>query len=702
MDKAEMIRNWCLENTEPIQALCPKLVQYWRDSKGYTISWDNKTGKRNNQTYEETRRGLSVRKFYYGTYLRYIPELDVLEISGLELTGGRGEDGIPKNWRYGREWRYGTGHSDRIFLFRNELTAYSSVGEELTESKKKYVNSAVLEFIKGLRNTLCQEVSITELNKFAGTDIKSNYWGNSYTFQNWYENSFMERKAHKNAFVLDYELEDEKIEQKTDAPNVITFTKLDDNWGVIRYYRNDTVIWCNSSNGGPRREYSSELDERTRVFINAKGKVTTVSKNKYGYSDKWEIKTGASYSDYYCNQRTEVIDEEKFLEWKPLKYILPVIEDKTIDKIVTTLRHPIVEQLVKAGYKNIAKEIIRADEVAANLKKFFGVKSERKLPLYKLLGVNKEALRVLENDLNENNIAGRYYSTSHYSRIFITEMKQLYGRDDISDLSKETIQMFYNGLKSCNESFYSIVTGRYYYWRRSGDPDYVYSDDERKLITKLFKAEEKHEGIIRLYKDVTNIYDRIRNKPEIDIKKFDSYSDLQRMHDAFIEIQNTEEAERRAYYDAQEKERMEMLQKKFEKLQDERESKYNYQEDTSEFCVIVPKELKDITKEGISLHHCVGSYVQKHAMGETNILFLRRKNEIDKSFYTIEIKGNEVMQIHGNHNQWLGNNPEAIPFVYRYFNQLGVRFNKHILLNLGAGYGASKESLDESYLTKVA
>lgn len=693
MNKAEMIRNWCLENTEPIQTLCPKLVQYWENSKGYTISWDNKTGKRNNQNYEEIRRGLSVRKFYYGTYLRYIPELDALEISGLELTGGRGEDGVPKNWHYGREWRYGTRYSDRIFLFKNDLTAYSSIGEELTESKKKYVNSSVLAFIKGLRNTLCQDVSIAELNKFAETDIKPNYWGNSYTFQSWYENSFMERKAHKNSFVLDYELEEEKIEQKTDAPNVITFTKLDDNWGVIRFYRNSNTDWRGAN--GCRRTADSILGETSRCFIDIKGKVTVVGKEEYK-TNKWEIKGGVNSFGYYSDQTTEVIDEEKFLEWKPLKYIFPIIKEKSINKIATILRHPIVEQLAKAGYQSIAGEIIKADEVAANLKKYFGVKSERKLPLYKLLGVNKETLRLLEESLNESN-----YSSRHYSKLFITEVKQLYGRDDISDLSKETVQMFYNGLKSCNESFYSIVTGRYRYWRSDGDT-YVYSDDERKLIIKLFKAEEKHEGIISLYKDVTNIYDRIRNKPEIDIKKFDSYSDLQRMHDAFVEIQNTEEAERRAYYNAQEKERMEMLQKKFEKLQEERESKYNYQEDESEFCVIVPKELKDITKEGISLHHCVGGYVQKHAMGETNIIFLRRKNDIDKSFYTIEIKGNEVIQIHGSHNQWLGNNPEAIPFVYRYFNQLGVKFNKHILLNLGAGYGASKESLDESYLTKVA
>ena len=103
------------------------------------------------------------------------------------------------------------------------------------------------------------------------------------------------------------------------------------------------------------------------------------------------------------------------------------------------------------------------------------------------------------------------------------------------------------------------------------------------------------------------------------------------------------------------------------------------------------------------LHHCVGGYVDKHALGETNILFLRSKVNADIPFFTIEINNNNhVVQIHGSHNRWLGNEPDAVPFVYTYFEKLGVDYDKKLLLNKGSGYSAGSENLDESYLKIIA
>ena len=54
--------------------------------------------------------------------------------------------------------------------------------------------------------------------------------------------------------------------------------------------------------------------------------------------------------------------------------------------------------------------------------------------------------------------------------------------------------------------------------------------------------------------------------------------------------------------------------------------------------IMVPESYDDIVKEGNSLKHCVGRgiYGKKIIEGESIILFLRDKNEIDKTFYTIE------------------------------------------------------------------
>ena len=136
----------------------------------------------------------------------------------------------------------------------------------------------------------------------------------------------------------------------------------------------------------------------------------------------------------------------------------------------------------------------------------------------------------------------------------------------------------------------------------------------------------------------------------------------------------------------------------FEKYQKERIEKFEYEDEN--WCIRVPHELSEITAEGISLHHCVGGYLDRHANGETNIIFLRKKSEENTPFFTIEINNaNKVVQIHGSHNRWLGNEPEAVPFVYKWLRRIEAEFDTSVLLNKGMGYGKGSESLDISCLT---
>lgn len=72
-------------------------------------------------------------------------------------------------------------------------------------------------------------------------------------------------------------------------------------------------------------------------------------------------------------------------------------------------------------------------------------------------------------------------------------------------------------------------------------------------------------------------------------------------------------------------------------------------------CVILPKNSKDLIKEGQSLSHCVASYYKRMASGETNIVFLRKKNNIKESLVTIEVNIDEnskhsIVQAKGRSN----------------------------------------------------
>lgn len=56
-----------------------------------------------------------------------------------------------------------------------------------------------------------------------------------------------------------------------------------------------------------------------------------------------------------------------------------------------------------------------------------------------------------------------------------------------------------------------------------------------------------------------------------------------------------------------------------------------------QYTVIAPSSAKDLAVEGIALHHCVKNYIPKIANGETNIMFIRKKEDINIPFFTVEI-----------------------------------------------------------------
>lgn len=64
----------------------------------------------------------------------------------------------------------------------------------------------------------------------------------------------------------------------------------------------------------------------------------------------------------------------------------------------------------------------------------------------------------------------------------------------------------------------------------------------------------------------------------------------------------------------------------------------------------LPNELDELNKEGEALNHCVATYKQKVANGETLIYFVRQKSAPDKPFYTLEWKNNHIAQCRGKNN----------------------------------------------------
>lgn len=83
-----------------------------------------------------------------------------------------------------------------------------------------------------------------------------------------------------------------------------------------------------------------------------------------------------------------------------------------------------------------------------------------------------------------------------------------------------------------------------------------------------------------------------------------------------------------------------------------------------------PESSEDIILEGSVLHHCVGGYVERHAEGRTNILFIRKKTAPDTPFFTVEVSNElRIIQCHGYRNEAENPKPEEIKSFEEAYNE---------------------------------
>lgn len=143
------------------------------------------------------------------------------------------------------------------------------------------------------------------------------------------------------------------------------------------------------------------------------------------------------------------------------------------------------------------------------------------------------------------------------------------------------------------------------------------------------------EEAITLWRDYLLNYESFhKHNPKTDEEKFPD--SLKKSHDV-LAMQNTKWA-----YDSN------ATVRQFVKLM--KEWKHLEFEDDS-YKMMLPKTPRDITQEGARQHHCVAGYIKSVLNGDCLILFLRRKENEDRSFFTLEYDLHKsIRQIKGKFN----------------------------------------------------
>jgi hypothetical protein len=280
--------------------------------------------------------------------------------------------------------------------------------------------------------------------------------------------------------------------------------------------------------------------------------------------------------------------------------------------------------------------------------------------MLKCLGVNKYQFNKIKNFEDYNFYFSKGYDyKKRTNKGLLNIIKYLLNNDEISSIDNETFDNIfniateiYNILKISNN--YNIRNNITMILKLLLKVNNLYSIKAEITIAPILISLKNEEndvwpfssGSLSIFKDYLNIVEKMNNT--IDFKPyFKTKEELSIMHDMAVEVYNI----------------MSVQYKKeaFQKVSS-RWNKYCYEND--KYSIVAPIEPADLAKEGFELHHCVKGYIDRVINKETNIVFIRKKEELDKPFFTVEITNDDtIQQIHGMCNRNVDTEPDLIPFI---------------------------------------
>ena len=651
----------------------PHVYLEWDTTKAI-FSLDSRTGKKDvgpkvmsrdipRYQYAIVRSGSKPR---FG-YAKYHEDLEMLELAEVTLDTTRKEE--VKQWRYA---------GDKYFL-KKDKTVLDENGKVKTEgfSLSIYHYSRDFKGFLGWFYRIGTKYSTEEFKKFLGSDSYTVGSGRvvnvtqSWHIQEWYKTKQKVRGAGKQQKLtnklVDIPVTDiSEITAKHPTENVVNkhywarsgiiyFESLSDGWHVLR-------VLCPMNDNG-YKEYE-------RMYINDDGTNRIVAPSKECWVPARQMHTYGYYD--FVNK------DEAITKCNRLKYILPLLESVEQQQIrnclISILRFPEIEQMMRLGYNKAATSIANSETPKADIKFMFGdYYNEKETSLLRRVGLTKHQIDKYMQVYDDNNYYGGRCAAA------LKEMRSLFG-NGLAHLDNASFNKYYDGFIQINQSW-----GRGAFYQLDG-----MNVDRAKFIKNAFRLAEKHNNVYTVLNDTLNAYHRLNTgtQPEINWY-FDSYSDVVRAHNAIDDIRRAQDAERRAMWDMSYAERRKKEEEKRVKL-DEKRKEYEYEDDT--YVIRLPKDSNEIIREGDRQHICIGGYTTRHAYGQTNLFFLRRKSEPDEPFYAIEMDTTKrIVQIHGFGNSWLGNNPEAIPTVVRWLRKNGIQCNENILTCKAKGYCSTND-----------
>ena len=660
-DITKIIKNIVAKEPTPDAKCAPKIILHWSTKTEGQIYHDLSTGKR--LSYDESKallkwENLSSLYLQYSagatprlTYIKYHRKQKVMELAYVNIPTNRAKPSEIRTFEYNKNW---SGNTERYFV---DLSQYP---RRLFRSDGSHASMEVVKDI--LRDTsmhrraqIYNELFPDDKIEYANFSwAKVEYVTKYLTYQR--QLTIATSKTAKAALIA-----------KGNSLLAAAPTTFPDNIvgvGIVRNFPGISIVEAKPWFGLTARFY---YDGKT--FAAAKSPKFDVSYACSNIPDvsiynPEDLQNGMfnKYADLFVKPALEPVNWDDQYHCKN-----PDQNNKFIQLQILTamIRNPMYEQLAKS-YKgiqllNLTRGYTQDELFGPNLNK-------KATTVDKWLGLNKYQITRLISEQNFNDA----YATRKRVAIF----RKLAG-ENASSLDNHTSDIYIDNL----DALESLTTNYLC------DPELI--PWATQILRKIVKSTQVSHNI-ELLIDTMRAW-RSLNWPRPTLPNI-SISELQRLHDLYTAMSNEQFRQRQAMY-AEETRKQEERRRKDNKLKLEFRQQLNYEDEN--YLIRLPVDGDEIQQEGLTLHHCVGGYAYSHESGATTIMFLRKKSEPDKPFYTIEVEigladgkvaGLRIRQIHGFGNRYLGNDPEAIPTVVRWLRKHNIECNEGILTSVSTQY----------------
>lgn len=240
------------------------------------------------------------------------------------------------------------------------------------------------------------------------------------------------------------------------------------------------------------------------------------------------------------------------------------------------------------------------------------------------------------------------------------------GNPDRYELKKRQRMSQYNLSESEYDFFEKYFEDRHAVWsyhfnRVNETTDY---DEFKKHYTQSLAKLDKYAQTQKEF-DLHTYEDYLRMCDDLGYNMYNTFiifpKDLEKEHQVVVQKWNETK-------NAREIAKAKKRNAEYVHLRDTYRDLYSFTGDN--FQIVVPNGCEDICAEGQKLHHCVGTYIDKVCKGISVILFVRRISNLTKSYYTMELRNNEMIQCRGFGNK--GVTDEVRKFITDFAKQRNI------------------------------